>query len=121
MFHFHHVVFSSHLKVKVVNTLVKTVSLRINLNIDGVPITSDVMKSLIFLPSWKDFNHLKFYLVVFHNTGTFYLKYPPFSLDLSVLINPENLPFIRDNSINNNNKNLLTSLLMTSVMKQDSD
>jgi hypothetical protein len=40
LFHFLLSVFSTHLKAKVVNTLVKTATLRINLNIDGTPITS---------------------------------------------------------------------------------
>ena len=38
-FHFHHVVFSSQFKSKVGHILTKTVSLRINLNIDGTPIS----------------------------------------------------------------------------------
>ncbi len=40
IFHFLHTSFSSQLKVKVGNTLTKDVTLRINLNIDGAPITS---------------------------------------------------------------------------------
>ena len=39
-FHYRHVVFFSDLKGKTVLVLVKTVSLRITLNIDGSPITS---------------------------------------------------------------------------------
>ena len=39
-FHFHHVVFDSQVKNRVVLTLVKESDLRINLNIDGSPITS---------------------------------------------------------------------------------
>ncbi len=39
-FHFHRVVFSSHLKSRVDMTLTKVVVLRVNLNIDGVSITS---------------------------------------------------------------------------------
>ena len=39
-FHYRHTVFSSHIKSKVGNILVKTTVLRINLNIDGSPITS---------------------------------------------------------------------------------
>jgi hypothetical protein len=38
--HFLRVMSSSHLKTKVGHILVKTVSLRINLNIDGTPIVS---------------------------------------------------------------------------------
>jgi hypothetical protein len=37
LFHFRRVAFSAHLKTKVGNTLVKTVVLRTNLNIDGTP------------------------------------------------------------------------------------
>jgi hypothetical protein len=40
MFHFRRTVFSVHLKTKVVSTLVKAAALRINLNINGSPITS---------------------------------------------------------------------------------
>ncbi len=40
LFHFLHSVFSSQLKSKVGNILVKTVVLRVNLNLDGTPITS---------------------------------------------------------------------------------
>ncbi len=40
LFQFHHSVLSDILKVKVGNTLVKFASLRINLNIDGTPISS---------------------------------------------------------------------------------
>ena len=40
MFHFHRAVFSVQIKAKVGNTLVKASTLRINLNIDGAPITS---------------------------------------------------------------------------------
>jgi hypothetical protein len=40
MFHFHRVVFSQHLKNKVDLALTKTSDLRINLNLDGVPIAS---------------------------------------------------------------------------------
>jgi hypothetical protein len=40
LFHFHRVVFSSQIKKKVARTLVKTVDLSVNLNIDGTPITS---------------------------------------------------------------------------------
>jgi hypothetical protein len=40
LFHFHHPVFSDTLKVKDGNTLSKTVVLRVNLNVDGVGITS---------------------------------------------------------------------------------
>jgi hypothetical protein len=39
-FHFHRTVFPSHLKSRVGLALVKAVALRINLSIDGVPITS---------------------------------------------------------------------------------
>ncbi len=39
-FHFHHVTFSAHFKSKVGLTLAKTEDLRINLNLDGAPITS---------------------------------------------------------------------------------
>jgi hypothetical protein len=39
-FHFHHAVFASQVKNRVVLTLAKESDLRINLNIDGVPITS---------------------------------------------------------------------------------
>ncbi len=40
LFHFHRTVFSDQLKAKVGSTLVKDEVLRINLNIDGAPITS---------------------------------------------------------------------------------
>jgi hypothetical protein len=40
LFHFRRAVFSSRLKAKVDSTLVKDAALRINLNIDGSPITS---------------------------------------------------------------------------------
>jgi hypothetical protein len=40
LFHFLRAAFFSHLKTKVGSTLVKTEALRINLNIDGAPITS---------------------------------------------------------------------------------
>jgi hypothetical protein len=40
LFHFHRAAFTSQLKAKVGSTLVKAAVLRINLNIDGVPITS---------------------------------------------------------------------------------
>jgi hypothetical protein len=40
MFHYRHVVFSSHLKEKVDGILSKDEALRVNLNIDGAPITS---------------------------------------------------------------------------------
>jgi hypothetical protein len=40
MFHFHRAAFSSQVKTKVGNTLAKAATLRINLNIDGSPITS---------------------------------------------------------------------------------
>jgi hypothetical protein len=40
IFHFRRTTCSAQLKVKVDNTLVKTTVLRINLNIDGAPITS---------------------------------------------------------------------------------
>ena len=40
LFHFHRAAFSPNLKGKVGSTLVKTTVLRINLNIDGTPITS---------------------------------------------------------------------------------
>ncbi len=40
LFHFRHTEFSSPLKTKVGSTLTKSVSLRLNLNIDGTPITS---------------------------------------------------------------------------------
>jgi hypothetical protein len=40
LFHFHRTTFSSQLKAKVGSTLNKTAALRINLNIDGAPITS---------------------------------------------------------------------------------
>jgi hypothetical protein len=40
IFHFRRAAFSSHLKSKVGRTLVKDAPLRINLNIDGTPITS---------------------------------------------------------------------------------
>ena len=40
LFHFLRTTFSSHLKTKVGSTLTKAASLRINLNIDGSPITS---------------------------------------------------------------------------------
>ena len=39
-FHYRHSVFSSHLKAKVDNILVKVAALRVNLNIDDAPITS---------------------------------------------------------------------------------
>jgi hypothetical protein len=39
-FHFHRVVFSSHLKSKVDLALTKAAALRVNLNLDGAPITS---------------------------------------------------------------------------------
>ena len=39
-FHFRHMVFSSHLKSRVGNILVKDAALRINLNIDGISVTS---------------------------------------------------------------------------------
>jgi len=39
-FHYRRAAFSSQLKSKVVNILAKTTSLRVNLNIDGVPIPS---------------------------------------------------------------------------------
>jgi hypothetical protein len=40
MFHFHRAAFSAWLKAKVGSTLAKSAALRINLNIDGAPITS---------------------------------------------------------------------------------
>jgi hypothetical protein len=40
LFHFRRAAFSSHLKAKVGSTLAKAAALRINLNIDGAPITS---------------------------------------------------------------------------------
>ena len=40
LFHFHRTAFSTRLKAKVDSTLVKDEALRINLNIDGSPITS---------------------------------------------------------------------------------
>jgi hypothetical protein len=40
LFHFRHAAFSSNLKAKVGSTLVKIAALRINLSIDGAPITS---------------------------------------------------------------------------------
>jgi hypothetical protein len=40
LFHFRRAAFSSQLKTKVGSTLAKTAALRINLNIDGAPITS---------------------------------------------------------------------------------
>jgi hypothetical protein len=40
LFHFRRTTFSPNLKTKVGNTLTKDTALRINLNIDGVPITS---------------------------------------------------------------------------------
>ncbi len=40
IFHFRHATFSTQTKTKVGNTLVKSTTLRINLNIDGSPITS---------------------------------------------------------------------------------
>jgi hypothetical protein len=40
LFHYYRPVFSSHLKSKIGNILPKTVTLRIILNIDGVPVTS---------------------------------------------------------------------------------
>jgi hypothetical protein len=40
LFHFHHVPFSATLKTKVGSTLAKTAALRVNLNVDGVPIPS---------------------------------------------------------------------------------
>jgi hypothetical protein len=40
LFHYHHTVFSSQVKSKCGNILVKTVGLRIILNIDGVPVVS---------------------------------------------------------------------------------
>jgi hypothetical protein len=40
MFHFHHASFSAQLKSKVDSTLTKATVLRININIDGTPITS---------------------------------------------------------------------------------
>ena len=39
MFHFRRAAFSAQIKAKVGRTLVKTATLRINLNIDGTPIT----------------------------------------------------------------------------------
>ncbi len=39
-FHFKHVVFSSHLRSKVVNILTKVSALRITLNVDGAPVSS---------------------------------------------------------------------------------
>ena len=39
-FHFHRAAFSSHLKSRVGNILVKTATLRITLNLDGAPIFS---------------------------------------------------------------------------------
>ena len=39
LFHFHHTTFSSELKTKVGSTLTKAATLRVNLNIDGAPIT----------------------------------------------------------------------------------
>ena len=42
LFHFHRAAFSSHLKAKVNSTLSKTVVLRVNLNLDGTPITSRI-------------------------------------------------------------------------------
>ena len=41
LFHFHRTVFSSQLKVKVDNILVKAAALRITLNIDGAPVASN--------------------------------------------------------------------------------
>ena len=40
LFHFKHVVFLSQFKAKVDSTLAKAAALRVNLNIDGAPITS---------------------------------------------------------------------------------
>jgi hypothetical protein len=40
LFHFRHATFSATLKAKVGNTLTKSETLRVNLNTDGVPITS---------------------------------------------------------------------------------
>jgi hypothetical protein len=40
LFHYHRTAFSSMLKSRVGNTLVKTAALRINLNLDGAPIAS---------------------------------------------------------------------------------
>jgi hypothetical protein len=40
LFHFHRVVFSSQLKSKVGITFTKAAALRVNLNLDGAPITS---------------------------------------------------------------------------------
>ena len=40
MFHYRRAAFSAHLKAKVDSTLAKAAALRINLNIDGAPITS---------------------------------------------------------------------------------
>ena len=40
LFHFHHTAFSSQIKCKVGNILPKSVTLRINLNIDGSPLVS---------------------------------------------------------------------------------
>jgi hypothetical protein len=40
LFHFRRVVFSSQLKSRVGNILVETTALRVNLNLDGAPITS---------------------------------------------------------------------------------
>ena len=40
IFHFHHIAFSAQLKTQVGSTLVKAAVLRININIDGVSITS---------------------------------------------------------------------------------
>jgi hypothetical protein len=54
IFHFHHVTFSSTLKSKVGSTLVKTVVLRITLNIDVVPslqehiLTHHTLKHLVY-------------------------------------------------------------------------
>jgi hypothetical protein len=43
-FHFHRSVFSSQIRSKVGSTLVKDEALRVNLNLDGVPITSRTVK-----------------------------------------------------------------------------
>ena len=40
MFHFQRAAFSAQIKVKVGSTLAKAAALRVNLNVDGVPITS---------------------------------------------------------------------------------
>ena len=57
-FHFHHVSFSSQIKSKVGNTLVKVVVLRIVLNIDGAPVVSIDPSPLTFSLSSHRHSHI---------------------------------------------------------------